>query len=400
MADARKDGFQRPRTLSAAFVRTVTRPGRYGDGRGGFGLALLVRTMTNGRLSKVWIQRVRIADRPTNLGLGRFPVVNLSEARAAALANARAIEQGRDPRAARVPTFAAAVERVIALHEPTWKDGSKSANDWRASLHRYAIPLMGRLPVSDVTTAHVLSVLVPIWNEKRTTARLVRQRIGAVMQWAVAAGFRGDNPAGDAIGAALPKTGNGVKHMRALQHGEVGAALARVRAADVWPVTKMAFEFLVLTAARSGEVRGAQWSEVDLDAAVWTIPAERMKAGRSHRVPLSGQAVEVLRKVRRYGDGAEWIFPSARGRMLMGHVLSGLMGQLKIPAVAHGFRSSFRDWCGETGQPRELAEAALAHAIANAVEAAYARSDLFDRRRRLMDDWAAYLADAKAVRRG
>ena len=291
MADARKDGFQRPRTLSAAFVRTVTRPGRYGDGRGGFGLALLVRQMTNGRLSRVWIQRVRIADRPTNLGLGRFPLVNLSEARAAALANARAIEQGRDPRAARVPTFAAAVERVIALHEPTWKDGSKSANDWRASLRRYAIPLMGRLPVSDVTTAHVLAVLVPIWNEKRTTARLVRQRIGAVMQWAVAAGFRGDNPAGDAIGAALPKIGNGVKHMRALPHGEVSAALAKVRAADVWPCNRLALEFVVLTATRSGEVRGATWNEIDLDAAVWTVPGERMKAGREHRVPLSTRAI-------------------------------------------------------------------------------------------------------------
>ena len=394
MADARKDGFQRPRTLSAAFVRTVTRPGRYGDGRGGFGLALLVRQMTNGRLSKVWIQRVRIADRPTNLGLGRFPVVNLSEARAAALANARAIEQGRDPRRAGIPTFAAAVERVIALHEPTWKDGSKSANDWRASLHRYAIPLMGRLPVSDVTTAHVLQVLVPIWNEKRTTARLVRQRIGAVMQWSVAQGYRGDNPAGNAIGAALPKTGNGVKHMRALPHGEVGAALSKVRAADVWPCNRLALEFVVLTATRSGEVRGATWNEIDLDAAVWTVSSERMKAGREHRVPLSTRAIEVLQEARQYGDGNPdgLIFPSARGRILMAHVLGSLVKQLEIVAVPHGFRSSFRDWCGETAQPRELAEAALAHTITNQVEAAYARSDLFERRRRLMDDWAAYLA--------
>ena len=398
MADARKDGFQRPRTLSAAFVRTVTRPGKYGDGRGGFGLALLVREMANGRISRLWVQRVRIVGRPTNLGLGRYPVVTLAEARTAALANVRAIAQGRDPRAARVPTFAAAVEQVIALHEPTWR-GGKHAQHWRQTLRDYAIPLFGRLPVSDVTTAHVLAVLVPIWNEKRTTARLVRQRIGAVMKWAVAQGFRGDNPAGDAIAAALPKTGNSVKHMRALPHGEVGAALARVRAADVWPVNKLAFEFLVLTAARSGEVRGATWDEVDLVAAVWTIPAERMKAKRAHRVPLSASALAVLRQAQPHGDGG-LIFPSARGRMLMDHVLSGLMRQLKIPAVAHGFRSSFRDWCGETGQPRELAEAALAHAIPNAVEAAYARSDLFERRRRLMNDWTAYLADSKAVRRG
>ena len=391
MADARDDGFKRPRTLSAAFVRTVTRPGKYGDGRGGFGLALLVRNMNNGRISRLWVQRVRIGGRPTNLGLGSYPVVNLSEARASALANVRAIKKGRDPRAVRVPTFAAAVEQVIALHEPTWR-GGKHAQHWRQTLRDFAYPTVGHVRVSDISTAHVLSCLVPIWSTKRTTARLVRQRIGAVMKWAVASGFRGDNPAGSAIASALPKGGNGTRRMRALPHGEVGAALAKVRAADVWPCSKLALEFLVLTATRSGEVRGAQWVEIDLDAGVWTIPGERMKAAREHRVPLSTRAIEVLRETRQFGGGNRLIFPSARGRMLMGHVLGGLVKQLKIAAVPHGFRSSFRDWCGETAQPRELAEAALAHTITNQVEAAYARSDLFDRRRRLMDDWATYLA--------
>ena len=389
MADARDEGFKRPRTLSAAFVRTVTRPGKYGDGRGGFGLALLVRNMNNGRISRLWVQRVRIGGRPTNLGLSQYPLVNLSEARAAALANARAIKQGRDPRAVRVPTFAAAVEQVISLHQPTWR-GGKHAQHWRQTLRDYAYPTIGNVRVSDITTVHVLACLSPIWNAKRTTARLVKQRISAVCKWAVAEGFRGDDPAGP-ISSALPKGGDGVKRMRALPHGEVGAALAKVRAADVWPCNKLAFEFMVLTAARSGEVRGARSDEISLDESVWTVPGSRMKAGRSHRVPLSGRAVEILHEARPYGDGTGLIFSSARGRMLMGHVLGGLVKQLKIAAVPHGFRSTFRDWCGETAQPRELAEAALAHTIKNQVEAAYARSDLFDRRRRLMDDWAAYL---------
>ena len=197
-------GFKRPRTLSAAFVRTVKRPGRYGDGRGGFGLSLLVKPMANGRTSKTWSQRLRIAGKPFNIGLSQYPLITLQEARAAALSNARAVKQGRDPRACQMPTFAEAVEKVIALHEPTWT-GARSAQNWRSSLRDYVIPLLGHLPVSDVTTAHVLAVLVPIWTTKTTTARLVRQRIGAVMKWAVAAGYRGDNPAGDAHRRGAPE---------------------------------------------------------------------------------------------------------------------------------------------------------------------------------------------------
>ena len=380
-----------PKTLSAAFVRTVTAPGRYGDGRGGYGLSLFVKPMANGRISKTWSQRVRIAGRASNLGLGRFPVVSLAEARAAALKNARAIAQGLDPRGAGVPTFEAAVERVIALHEPTWKHGARSADVWRSSLRAYALPLLGRLLVSDVTTAHVLSVLTPIWNTKPVTARRVRQRIGAVMQWAVAKRYRADNPAGDAIGQALPRTTNGVKkHRRALPHGEVAAALERVRQSGAWASTKLAIEFLVLTAARSGEVRMATWGEVDLDAAVWSVPAERMKMKRPHRVPLPPRAVEVLREAAKQKDGTGLIFPSVTGRPLSDNTLSKLLRELQIGCVPHGFRSSFRDWAGDTGQPREVAEMALAHAV-RGVEGAYARSDLFERRRELMGAWAAYV---------
>ena len=393
MSESDNGGFKRPRTLSAAFVRTVTRPGRYGDGRGGYGLSLLVKPMlsSTGRTSRTWSQRLRIAGKPFNIGLGQYPLVTLSEARAAALSNARSVKQGRDPRARQMPTFAEAIDKVVALHEPTWT-GARSAQNWRSSLRDYVIPLLGHLPVSDVTTAHVLAVLVPIWTTKPTTARLVRQRIGAVMKWAVAAGYRGDNPAGDAIGAALPKSNGPKQHMLAIPHGEVAAALARVRASGAWIGAKLAFEFLVLTAARSGEVRGMTWDEVNFDVVVWTVPAAKMKAKREHRVPLAPRAVEILREARQYGDGAGIVFPSVRGKALADSVLSALLRDLHIPGVVHGCRSSFRDFCGDTGQPRELAEAALAHVVPNAVEAAYARSDLFERRRQLMADWAAYIA--------
>ena len=391
----------RPKTLSAAFARTATRPGRYGDGRGGFGLSLLVKPMANGRLSKTWAVRMRIAGRPANIGAGRYPVVSLSEARAKALDIARAASRGEDPRraAAACPTFQEAVEKVLEIHRPTWKDGARSVEIWRSSLGEYAIPRLGRKCVSDVNTADVMACLLPIWNEKRETARRVRQRIGAVMKWAVAQGYRQDNPAGEAIGAALPKASGVQKHMRALPHAEVAAALAKVRASGAWPATKLAFEFLVLTAARSGEVRHATWDEVDLGRAVWTIPAERMKMQREHRVPLSDRALAALHEDRRYMDGSRLLFPSMRGRPLSDMTISKLVKEQGIAAVPHGFRSSFRDWCSDTGQAREVAEMALAHVV-RGVEGAYARSDLFERRRRLMERWAGYITggSAKVIR--
>ena len=330
--------MKRPKILSASFVKSVNRPGRYGDGHGGFGLSLLVKPMVNGRLSKSWAQRLRIGGRPVNVGLGSYPVVSLAEARAKALENRQAVAQGRDPQSKPrdIPTFEDAAERVIALYEPTWKDGARSAEIWRASLRDYVYPKLGRKRVSDINTSDVMGALLPIWNEKRETARRVRQRIGAVMKWAVAQGFREDNPAGDAIGAALPKTGQQRQHQRALPHGEVAAALATVRDSGAWPATKLAFEFLVLTACRSGEVRGAQWDEIDGDT--WTVPGERMKGGRPHRVPLSGGALEVLAEARELSDGSGLVFPSPTGRVLSDMTISKLVKELGILAVPHGFR--------------------------------------------------------------
>ena len=386
--------MKRPKRLSATFVQTVNVTGRYGDGRGGLGLSLLVKPASAGGFSKSWAQRIRLDGRPANVGLGSYPVVTLAAARAKALANARAAAEGRDPRArsSRAPTFEVAAEKVIEIRGASWKDGGKSAAQWRASLRDYALPKIGDKPVHSITTADVMGVLLPVWSTKRETARRVRQRIGAVMKWAVAQGYRGDNPAGDAISAALPKNGTRRQHQRALPHVEVAPALARVQESAAHRATALAFEFLVLTACRSGEVRGARWTEVDDDTAIWTVPPARMKAKLEHRVPLSPRAVRILDEARELDDGGGLVFPSPTGRLLSDSTLSKLLRELGIGAVPHGFRSSFRDWAAECSDaPREVCELALAHVNSDRVEAAYGRSDLFERRRELMADWAAYV---------
>ena len=331
---------------------------------------------------------------PPRVGLGGYPVVTLAAARTKALENARAVAEGRDPRrrTQRAPTFARACETVIAIHAQNWK-GGKNERQWRASLRDYAMPKLARKRVDAITTADVMGVLLPIWSTKRQTARRVRQRIGAVMKWAVAQGHREDNPAGDAISAALPSNRVPPQHQRALPHAEVGAALARVRDSGAYLGTKLAFEFLVLTAGRSGEVRQARWAEIDRAGAVWTIPDGRMKAGRDHPVPLAPRALQVIDEAARLFDGDGLVFPSPTGRVLNHSTMTKLLHDLGIDAVAHGFRSSFRDWAAEcTDAPREVCEIALAHVNSDRVEAAYRRSDLFERRRTLMDDWAAYIA--------
>ena len=385
---------KRPTMLTATFVRAVNVPGRYGDGRGGLGLTLLVQRSSRRGLCKSWGQSVRIGGRRTTIGLGRYPVVTLAKARERALENARAIEEGRDPRQASstVPTFAKALETVVAIHAENWKDRARSEHQWRASLRDYAMPRLADRPVDEIDTADVMAVLLPIWSTKRVTAKRVRQRIAAVMKWAVAQGYREDNPAGDAIAAALPKTPVVQRHQRALPHAEVGAAIARVRRSRAYRGTVLAFEFLVLTACRNGEVRGTRWDEIDTAGAVWTIPAERMKAAREHRVPLSPRALDILDEARQLAHHRGLVFPSPTGRTLSQSTMPSLLRDLQIGAVPHGFRSSFRDWAAEcTDYPREVCELALAHVNSDRVEAAYRRSDLFEKRRTLMDDWALYV---------
>lgn len=382
--------MKRPNVLNSRFVETVKRSGRYGDGRGGNGLFLNVKPTVNGRLSKSWVQRIRVANQITHIGLGGYPIVTLAEARRKAVENRRTIAEGRDPRGVGIPTFKDGLEKVLELQRPNWRS-PKSEKQWRSSLEAYASELMHKR-VSKIQSGDVMDVLRPIWNTKRETARRVRQRIAAVMKWAIAKGYRPDNPAGEQVLQALPKNGVKRKHQPALPHGRVGGALEAIRATDAWPSTKLAFELLVLTATRSGEVRLASWEEMDLEEAVWTIPGERMKANREHRVPLSGRALEVLREAADFSSGRKLVFPSPTGKPLSNATLSKLCRDNTIGAVPHGFRSSFRDWCGETGQARDVAEQALAHVIKNKAEAAYARSDLFERRRNLMEAWAHYIA--------
>ena len=376
--------------LTPAFVRNVSRAGRYCDGNG---LYLDVRPTG----SRGWIQRLTIRGRRTELGLGGYPLVSLKEAREKAFANRKLARDGGDPlsekrRAKSMPTFAQAARKLRDQLSPGWRS-PYHAQLWLKSMERHVFPRIGEMPVSEVTSADVIGVLTPIWHEKATTARKLRQRIRAVMQWAVAMELRPDNPC-DRIGPALGAQNYTVRRMKALPHREVASAIGKVWASGAKPVVKLAFELLVLTATRSGEVRGAAWTEIDLNDGVWTIPAGRSKTNREHRIPLSRRVLEILEEARALGRGSPLVFPSLRGKPLDGTAFTRMLKRLGINAVPHGFRSSFRDWAAEeTDHPREVAEAALAHVVRNQVEAAYRRTDLFDRRRRLMADWADYLAD-------
>ena len=383
------------RALSAAFVRTAP-PGRHADGNGLFLYVKPERTRS-------WIQRLVIRGRRRELGLGAVALVSLAEARELALANRKLARSGGDPMADKrrvqgVPTFAEAARSVVEQKRDGWR-GPRHAHDWLRSLERYAFPRIGKRPISEVNSADVLEILTPIWHKKAETARAVRQRVRMVLEWSIAMNLRSDNPC-DRLGPVLGSQNDIVTHRLALPHGEVAAAVETVRTSgSAAPAVRLAFEFLVLTAARSAEVRLATWDELDVVGRVWTIAAERMKAKREHRVPLCGRAVEVLEAARAVGDGSGLVFPMRSGRSIAGSTLPKMLKYHGIVAVAHGFRSSFRDWAAEkTDHPREVIEAALAHVVQNKVEAAYARSDLFERRRRLMDDWAAYLAATRRPR--
>ena len=385
--------------LSPAMVRTVSTPGTYSDGNG-----LTLRVEPSG--TKHWVQRVTIQGKRRNIGMGSFPTVSLADAREMAAANQRDIKQGRDPLADRrkaaeerrcpaVPTLAEAAQQVIEIRRPTWSN-PKHASQWTNTLATYAHPVIGRKPVDEVTTADVLAVLTPIWTEKSETATRVRQRLETVFDWVVAQGWRPDNPAGRALTRALPRVSRVKKHHSALPYAQVPAAMRLIRESTADSITKLSFELLVLAAARSGEVRLATWAEMDLETATWTVPSERMKARREHLVPLSERVMEILSETRELSvedDGL--VFPTARqGKPLSDMAYTVLLRRLEIPAVAHGFRSSFKDWCTNLykGDDRWLlSETALAHNLGDATVGAYARSDLLELRRPLMEAWAEFL---------
>jgi len=384
--------------LTDAFCRDVAEAGRYSDGNG-----LYLHVDRSG--ARRWVQRVVVRGRSRALGLGSYRLVSLADARATALANRKLARGGGDPttagrrRSLGVPTFEEAAAKVVDIYSGAWRRGGKTASQWHAGFRDYVFPHIGGTSVDRVTSADIMAALQPIWTAKHVTARKVHHRVSTVMRWAIAQGYRTDNPAGDAITAALPRRPVPVRHRRALPHREVAAAMAAVRASGAWIGTRLAFELLVLTATRSAEVRLARWREFDVVARLWTIPASRMKAKREHRVPLSARAAEVLseaEELRPSPPPHELVFTSVRGKPIDGSALSKLVSQLGIAAVPHGFRSSFRDWASErTNHPREVVEAALAHTVRDQTEAAYARSDLFERRRHLMDDWTEYLAETR-----
>ncbi len=274
-----------------------------------------------------------------------------------------------------VPTFAEAARRVLEQKRGGWR-GRWHVHNWWRSMQRYVFPRIGARPVSEVNTADILEILSPIWHVKAATAREVRQRIRSVLEWAIALDMRADNPC-DRVVPVLGPQNDIVTHRQALPHKDVAAAIETVRDGSAQPAVRLAFEFLVLTAARSGEVRLATWDEIDTGGAVWTVPAARMKAKREHRVPLRGRALEVLDAARALGDGNRLVFPMRSGRSIASSTFPKMLQCHEVAAVPHGFRSSFRDWAAEmTDHPRDVIEAALAHVVQNKVEAAYARSDL------------------------
>ena len=405
-------GLIMPRKLSNALSPLAVKsakPGRHADGGG---LHLLVKESG----ARSWVYRFMLRGKARDIGLGAASgpeAISLANARDKAGALRLKVKGGIDPLAERDREAAEALAAVqaaqiagikfkdvaeahIAANEDGWRN-AKHRQQWRNTLATYVYPEIGELPVAQVSTAHVLKILEPIWKEKPETASRVRGRIETVLDAAKARGYReGENPARwrGHVAQILPaRTRLSRGHHKALSYGDVPAFLASLR--DREAMAALALEFAILTAARTGEVLGAAWGEVDLAKAVWTIPAARMKAGKEHRVPLSPRAVEILETSKQLGG--DWLFAGkaeAPGEMrpkLSGMAMNMLLRRMKVDATVHGFRSAFRDWAAEsTSYAHEVAEMALAHSIENKAEAAYRRGDLFEKRRRLMADWAAY----------
>ena len=382
---------KRPRTLTAAFVRTVNRPGVYGDGRGGRGLSLRVHRTKSGRISRTWRQRLRIEGRLTSVGLGPYPEITLAEARRKALDNSRAVVHGGDPRGRGVPTFAEAAERTIELHRGGWKAGSPLPEQWESTFRLHAAPLLDK-PVDRITSADVLGCLARIWTSKPGAARKARHRISAVFRWCIGRNLRPDNPLDRAV-VALPRAnGNAPTHYRALPHREVAAALGAIRRVRyIHPSAVLCVEMVALTAVRAGEARGVLWVEIDLKAGRWTIPASRMKAGREFCVPLSTGALDVLERARTLSPESTLVFPSKTGGLLARNAPGRVLRRAGVASTVHGFRSSARSWMAESGVPAEVAEACLAHVPRSRVVQAYQRSDLLERRAEVLQAWCDYV---------
>ena len=374
--------------LSATAVKAATRPGRIGDGDG---LFLVVKPSG----SKSWMVRVQKHGTRRDFGLGSASKVSLKIARERAREVRTWVELGLDPlferrKAQGIPTFREATAKVLAQHRKTWRN-EKHEQQWIRTLEAYAFPHLGNVQVSEITGPMIRNVLAEIWLAKPETARRVRQRIGTVLDWAYASGYRESEAPMRAISKGLPRQPKKDGHYAAMPYAKVPRFIPRLRERESY--SRLGLEFAILTAARSGEVRHAVFEEFDLEARLWTIPRARMKANREHVVPLCDRAVRIIERCceLRIRDCA-LVFPGQRLRKPMSDMtLTKLIKEMKEPYTAHGFRSAFRDWVSEeTQHPSDVAEAALAHVVKDKTEAAYRRGNLLEKRRVLMDDWASY----------
>lgn len=388
-------------SLTAVSVKNVAEPGKYHDGKG-TGLFLLVKPTG----AKSWVQRVTIRGKRREIGLGAYPLVSLAEAREQALENKRQARVGRDPlaekrRARAILTFEEAARKAHGENAPSLKN-PKDRAAYLKSMETYIFPQFGAVALPEVTSADVRRAILLAREKAPGVARKLTYRVSAVFKWGIAEGLCPSNPATpDAL--ALPKMERTVQHRKALPYAEVAGCIEAVKASGAGAATKLALEFLILTATRSGETREARWEEFDFQGAdgatratraTWIIPKERIKMKRDHRVPLSGRALEILREAETLSDGSELVFPGTKpGRPLSDMTLSKLVKELGFDADVHGFRTSFKTWTQEqTNFAREVSEAALAHKVGDAAEQAYARSDHFVKRGKMMDAWAGYLA--------
>jgi len=373
--------------LNPTQVKTLSTPGRYVDGDG-----LMLEVKPSG--AKSWIVRLQAGGKRRDYGLGSFKDVGLSDARDLAREFRRKLRLGIDPLEARqrakgIPNFESATKAVHEEHKLGWRNGKHQAQ-WLATLKTYAFPKIGHLSVSAITAGDVRDLLAEIWLTKPETARRVRQRIGTVLDFAHGKGWR-EPFVMAAVSKALPRQPRKEGRFAAMPFSDVPSFLEELREGN--SVGRLALQALILTAVRSGEIRGAKWSEIDLEARTWTIPADRMKAGKAHTVPLSDPVLTILNRAATLRvEGSDLVFPGAiRGKPLSDMTLLKVLRDMKIRTTVHGFRSAFRDWCAEeTSVSSEVAEAALAHAIPNKVEAAYRRTDFLEKRRALMDAWGAF----------
>ena len=382
--------------LTALAVKKLTAPGRHADGNG---LYLVIDP--NG--ARRWMQRLMVAGKRRDIGLGSTSVVSLDEARELAFRNKRIARAGGDPLAQKrqvqgqAISFRDVAAKVHEQHEGAWKNEKHKAQ-WLSSLENHAFPKIGYMPVGEITSAEVLTVLSPIWNEKPETAKRVLQRIRAVIKWAKAKGYhKGDDPVELAL-AALPRRTKKANHHASLPFGALPDVYEQLVASQLAAATKQALRFVVLTACRTTEVLEADWSEIDIDNKLWIIPAGRMKAGEVHQVPLSSEAVQTLLEAGVEPSGLIFKSP-VNGRALSNNTLRiALQKRLGVDSTVHGLRSTFKDWAAETtGYANEVSEMALAHKIRNQVEAAYRRGDLLEKRRHLMQDWSDFVTRSETT---